>query len=52
MSKQKQGTVMRFREWLAARGRRNALIRCIKRGVRFYRADDDNYAGRVAGSDN
>ena len=51
MIRKKSGTVMRFNEWLAMQSRRQALIRRIKRTLRFYRIDDDNYAVRVARAD-
>lgn len=51
MIRKTQGTVMRFKEWLAMQSRRQALIRRIKHTLRFYRIDDDNYAVRVARSD-
>ena len=51
MIKSKDGTVLRFKEWLAMEKRRQALIRRIKRTLCFYRIDDDNYAIRVARSD-
>jgi hypothetical protein len=51
MNQKRQGTVMRFKEWLAMQKRRQALIRRIKRTLCFYRIDDDNYAIRIARSD-
>jgi hypothetical protein len=42
---------MPFKEWLAMQRRRQALIRCIKRTMRFYRLDDDSVAVRVSRSD-
>jgi hypothetical protein len=51
MIRQASGKVLRFKEWLAMESRRQALIRRIKRTLRFYRIDDDNYAIRVGRAD-
>jgi hypothetical protein len=51
MSRQVSGTVLRFKEWLAMKSRRQALIRRIKRTVRFYLTDDDNLVVTASRSD-
>jgi hypothetical protein len=51
MNQKRQGTVMRFKEWLAMQKRRQALIRRIKATSRFYWAGDDNDANSVARAD-
>jgi hypothetical protein len=51
MIKKREGAVLRFKEWLAMEERRQALIRRIKRTMRFYRSDDGNLVVTASRSD-